>query len=336
MIGQAEIKIIKGGDASIVENDQKGWISAIGGLELRMYGIKIITDQSKITIPIIYIEDSNSLLELNTITFSEIKLSPKDNPKGIVHINADNSQFVAQNCIFEEINIEGSSGNAIRLENNANSRITATITNCQFNNIKSIGDSNGQGGSALFAKLRDQSSLIIDNNCQFIQCISNKGNGGALFIDIDFESEFEFKINDGLIKDCHALSEQSGSENSLSGYGGGIFLTGNGDYNAQSEKLDLHGMKILDNSASNSGQSLFVAMTQLKELCRYGINGQYVKGDYDDQTSNLNELQGIPLDFNNFKDLSSKQIQQQQNHLQYYWSQIVILTGAIALNQKGL
>ncbi|KAA6378368.1 MAG: hypothetical protein EZS28_026104, partial [Streblomastix strix] len=142
--------------------------STVDGLQLGIYGIKFITDESQLTIPIIYIQDSNSILELYQVTFSEIDLSPIGNPKGIVHINADNSQFIAQNCIFEEINIEGSSGNAIRLENNANSRITATIINCEFNNIKSDGDSNGQGGSALFAELRDQR------------------NGGALFIDIDF------------------------------------------------------------------------------------------------------------------------------------------------------
>ncbi|KAA6329054.1 MAG: hypothetical protein EZS28_053647, partial [Streblomastix strix] len=246
--GQSEIKILKNNEIS-KENGKQGWISTVDGLQLGIFGIKFIIDQSQLTIPIIYIQDSNSLLELYQVTFSEIDLSPIDNPKGIVHINVDNSQFIAQKCMFENINIEEYGGNAIRLENNGNSKVISTITNCEFNNINSIGDSNGQGGSALFAQLRDQSSLIIDNNCQFIQCISTNGNGGALYIDIDFESQFEFKINDGLIKECQSLSTETTDG---TGYGGGIFLTGNGNYNAQSEKLDLHGMKILDNSASNS------------------------------------------------------------------------------------
>jgi hypothetical protein len=53
--------------------------------------------------------------------------------------------------MFENIDIEEYGGNAIRLENNENSKVIGTITNCEFNNINSIGDSNGQGGSALFA-----------------------------------------------------------------------------------------------------------------------------------------------------------------------------------------
>ncbi|KAA6324022.1 MAG: hypothetical protein EZS28_054241, partial [Streblomastix strix] len=104
------------------------------------------------------------------------------------------------------------------------------------------------------------------------------------------------------------------------GYGGGIFLTGNGNYNAQSEKLDLHGMKILDNSASNSGQSLFVAISKLKEWCRYGINGDYVKGDYDDTLSNDNELEGIPINQNSFISLTRTQIENATKPLEYYWS----------------
>jgi hypothetical protein len=90
-------------------------------------------------------------LELNTITISGINLSPTSSAKGIVHINVNNQHLIAQNSVFEDITIEGEGGNAIRFENNANSRVTATITNCQFKNINAKADSNGRGGSAIFA-----------------------------------------------------------------------------------------------------------------------------------------------------------------------------------------
>ncbi|KAA6309499.1 MAG: hypothetical protein EZS28_056499, partial [Streblomastix strix] len=173
---------------------------------------------------------------------------------------------------FENITIEGEGGNAIRFDNNINSTITASISNCSFKNINAKADSNGRGGSAIFAQQRYYSQLIIDNNCQFIQCINNKGNGGAIYIDIDFNSLFQFKINDALIKDCQATADTT--LDYPTGYGGGIFLTGSGDYDVSSPKFDLSGMKILGNTADKGGQSIYIIMSELQELCRIGTAGE--------------------------------------------------------------
>ncbi|KAA6357121.1 MAG: hypothetical protein EZS28_047352, partial [Streblomastix strix] len=243
MTEQAEIKIIKGSSESTVEGGHKGWISAAQELQLRIYGIKIITDQFKLTIPIIYIQDTDSILELDTVTFSGIQLSHATEAKGIVHINVDNSQFIAQSCIFQNIDIDSQGGNAIRIVNEGSSSITGTIKGCQFNNIKSIGDSNGQGGSAIYMENKHGSKLIIDDNCEFYKCNIDKGNGGAIYIDIDFTSEFEFKIKDALIQDCEAKADPDKSY--PTGYGGGMFLTGSGDYDPSTLRLDLKGMRIL-------------------------------------------------------------------------------------------
>ncbi|KAA6372680.1 MAG: hypothetical protein EZS28_031793, partial [Streblomastix strix] len=263
MTEQAEIKIIKGSSGSTVESGHKGWISAAQGLQLRIYGIKIITDQYKLTIPIINIQDTDSILELDTVTFSGIQLSPATEAKGIVHINVDNSQFIAQSCIFQNMDIDSQGGNAIRIVNEGSSSITGTIKGCQFNNIKSIGDSNGQGGSAIFMENKHGSKLIIDDNCEFYKCNIDKGNGGAIYIDIDFTSEFEFKIKDALIQDCEEKADPT--KRYPTGYGGGIFLTGSGDYDPSTLRLDLKGMRILGNTANNGGQSLYVAITKLAE-----------------------------------------------------------------------
>lgn len=39
-------------------------------------------------------------------------------------------------------------------------------------------------------------------------------------------------------------------------------------------------------------------MSKIKEFCQYGTAGGYVKGNYNDRTSYLDELVGIPLNIN--------------------------------------
>ncbi|KAA6400992.1 MAG: hypothetical protein EZS28_003485 [Streblomastix strix] len=320
MSGNAEIKILKNNDNN-KENGKQGWISALEGLQLRFYNLNIIMDNSQLTIPIIYIQDSDSKLELNSITFSGIKLSPSPTTeaKGIIHINYDNSQFIAQSCIFQNIQIESKGGNAIRILNSGSNPITSVLNACQFNNISSIGDSNGRGGSAIYMESRHGSKLLIEDQCQFYRCICDKGNGGSIYIDIDFTSQFLFKINDGLIQECHAISDTS-IVIPPTGYGGGIFLTGNGDYDPSAQRLDLKGMKILRNIADKGGQSLYIAMTKIVDWCRTGTSGEYVKGNYSDGISYKNELEGIPYDQSTFYILSISQIQIHQRSLEDYWN----------------
>ncbi|KAA6331406.1 MAG: hypothetical protein EZS28_053389, partial [Streblomastix strix] len=190
--GKAEIKILKNNDNN-QESNKQGWISASEGLQLRFFGINIIMDAiSKLSIPIIYIEGFNSILELNTVTFSGIKLSPTSEAKGIVQINVDNSELIGINSKFENIQIDQKGGNAIRIENNGSNPITATLNSCEFTNINSIGCSSGEGGSSIYMESKHGSKLVIDGPSKFQKCIIDKGNGGAIYADIDFSSEFEF------------------------------------------------------------------------------------------------------------------------------------------------
>ncbi|KAA6367987.1 MAG: hypothetical protein EZS28_036486, partial [Streblomastix strix] len=183
-----------------------------------------------------------------------------------------------------------------------------------------IGDSNGRGGSAIYMENKFGSILIIEESCQFYECIIEKGNGGAIYIDIDFTSQFEFNISDALIQECQTKSDTT-KDLPPTGYGGGIFLSGNGEYDPSTKRLDLKGMKIHGNSADKSGQSLYVVMTSVEEWCKYGIAGEYVKGDYQNGISNQNELQGIPIDSSTFKYYySSIQIIEIQNYLDEYWN----------------
>ncbi|KAA6352909.1 MAG: hypothetical protein EZS28_051564, partial [Streblomastix strix] len=138
--GNAEIKIKKDNNDS-KEDGKQGWISSVGGITVRIYEIKITTDQSILAIPVFYIQDTNTQLELDTVTISGINFSPTTQAKGIVHINTIIGAFIAQNNVFENITIEGEGGNAIRFDNNINSTITASISNCSFKNINAKADS---------------------------------------------------------------------------------------------------------------------------------------------------------------------------------------------------
>ncbi|KAA6353287.1 MAG: hypothetical protein EZS28_051186, partial [Streblomastix strix] len=134
-----------------------------------------------------------------------------------------------------------------------------------------------------------------------------------------FASQFEFKINNATIRECEAKTDIS-KDVPPTGYGGGIFLTGSGDYDPQTKKLDLKGMKIYGNIANISGQSLYVVMSKLAEWSQFGTSGEYVKGNYTDGISNMNELEGISKNKQSFDILLKGQIQNQQRSLEYYWS----------------
>ncbi|KAA6402598.1 MAG: hypothetical protein EZS28_001877 [Streblomastix strix] len=326
MEGKAEIKIIKGGDTSNIENGHKGWILASGGIELKFYFIKFITDKSKLNIPIIYIEDQNTNLELDSVTFSDINLSPSDDPKGIIHVDVDNTELIISDCIFEDITIQGEGGSAIRIENDQENSFDATIEATQFNNINSTGEESGQGGSAIYAEIREDCSLIIDDSCEFNDCVIESGNGGAIYVDIDYSKNFQFKIKDASFRHNKALKHNS-VEIPPSGYGGVIFLTGTGDYDVESDQIDLSGMKSDSNSADNGGNNVYIVMPQLEEFCQYD-EGSLVKGDYDDKLSNLSDVEGIATNISTFIQFTPEQISQEQKSLQYYWTIIASLRTA--------
>ncbi|KAA6362069.1 MAG: hypothetical protein EZS28_042405 [Streblomastix strix] len=122
---------------------------------------------------------------------------------------------------------------------------------------------------------------------------------------------------------CNATSSSSSSSSSSttnSGFGGGIFLTGSSINDVLYNGLDLRGMLIYKNNAANGGNSLYVVMAQLKEWCQAGNEGEHVKGNYSEETSQLNDLQGIEVGADQFDKLSLDDIKSQQVFLECYWS----------------
>lgn len=54
-------------------------------------------------------------------------------------------------------------------------------------------------------------------------------------------------------------------------------------------------------------------------MCKLGNLGEYIKGNYDDDTSFDFELVGIPLSFGDFPSLSLSDIVNNKKYLERYW-----------------
>ncbi|KAA6355243.1 MAG: hypothetical protein EZS28_049230, partial [Streblomastix strix] len=129
---------------------------------------------------------------------------------------------------------------------------------------------------------------------------------------------FQFKIKDATFRNSQAKKHNS-RDIPPTGYGGGIFLTGTGDYDVDSDQIDLSGMKSDSNSADSGGQSTYIVMPQLEEFCQKD-SGALVKGDYDDKESDLNDVEGISTDVASFNQLNPQEIKEEQKPLHYYWA----------------
>ncbi|KAA6389188.1 MAG: hypothetical protein EZS28_015285 [Streblomastix strix] len=234
------------------------------------------------------------------------------NVGGSLHIKISSmkSKLIINEMKFEDC-YSSSTGGGMYLLNQMNAH--AYIEQLTFTNCSSL----SRGGGAYI--ISEVSSYLQINQITAEDCVCSKGNGGGIYVNIDFGASSEFKmINISLLR-CKAQSDTS-NDLPPTGYGGGIFLTGQGNYNSLSKLLDFRKMKFNGNTANKSGQTMYIAMTQVAEWCRAGTAGEYVKGNYSDGISNQNELQGIPVDSVTFDSYSSTQINELQNRLQYYWN----------------
>ncbi|KAA6350539.1 MAG: hypothetical protein EZS28_051887 [Streblomastix strix] len=133
----------------------------------------------------------------------------------------DDSQMIISQCIFSDIEIIGFGGNLLRFESNTQptlSSVIAAITECQFTDINTQGDNEQRGGSAIYAEIGDQGQLSIIGPSEFINCVCNGGNAGALFAQLDSTG---LLIIDGsvLFKECNSMVN---SDNG--GRGGSLYL----------------------------------------------------------------------------------------------------------------
>ncbi|KAA6376186.1 MAG: hypothetical protein EZS28_028287, partial [Streblomastix strix] len=218
-------------------------------------------------------------------------------------------QLWIDNMIFENCTSVGSAGGIFSVMIYPGD---ITLNNCQF---KSCVSNNGNAGGIL-SQMQAGGEIVL-NQCEFYKCVSNDGNGAGLCIIISLSSS-RIQLTDVYIHECSALSTDATDR---FGYGGGMFIGGNGNYDVSSKKLDLRGMKINGNTASKAGYSVYVVISTVEEWCKIGNAGEYVKGNYTDNQSDQIELYGIKSQLNSFfYSLSVDSITTQQKPLEYYWN----------------
>ncbi|KAA6356075.1 MAG: hypothetical protein EZS28_048398, partial [Streblomastix strix] len=367
------------GQAQILIKVGNGRIYAASGMRLGIYGIEIRMGTDHLEEPIICAEGDNSLIELETVSITDI-INPPTN--GSTYLSGSNSQLYASHCIFEDIDYQIQGGQVLRVERQyyaSYSPLTVIIKECKFKNIKTCGDYNnikgsainanlgdefllkvigpteftqlqnvdgdggaiymeiyrssqfitegevifdqckGRNGGSIFVKISADSQIELGDGCQFKQCQAEQGNGGAIYTEMNFYTQLSFVIKDVLFKGCSALTNNSLSY-SYSGFGGGIFLGCYGNYDTSSNGLNFHDMKITGNTADKYGQSMYVTFLWVIEWCQYGILGEFVKGNYSDTDSEENDLEGIPVDFYEFRYAQLEVVEGRQKHLEYYWT----------------
>ncbi|KAA6352960.1 MAG: hypothetical protein EZS28_051513, partial [Streblomastix strix] len=138
-----------------------------------------------------------------------------------------------------------------------------------INNIKIKNCSSQGSGGGIYASIESEGQLILDKACEFYKCESHQ-SGGGIYIQINLTRQFSFFIKDALIHECKSITNTSLSYPE-SGFGGGLFLGGSGDYDPSSKLIDLRGMNISNNSADKYGQSVYIVMRDIVRLCQYGI-----------------------------------------------------------------
>ncbi|KAA6390399.1 MAG: hypothetical protein EZS28_014072 [Streblomastix strix] len=189
-----------------------------------------------------------------------------------------------------------------------------------------------QRGGGICTVIQSGGQEILNKSCEFYQCESN-GNGGGIYVRIYDLSQCKINIKDASIHECRALNSTNTSLSySQSGFGGGLFLGGDGYYDPTSERIDLHGMKINNNTADNFGQSLYVVMTKIVDFCQYRIQGEYVKGNYSDIYSNETDIEGIPMDLTTFNSRTQDQIIEKQQPLELWWSLGILKSAQVIVN----
>ncbi|KAA6390696.1 MAG: hypothetical protein EZS28_013777 [Streblomastix strix] len=239
-------------------------------------------------------------------------------------INGENSQLIFKDSvIFERCSGQTGGGMCLITQRKGNFTINGqcNFTNCSSSNI-------GGDGGGIYGSINGGGYLTLDNLCEFYQCECHD-NGGGIYIMIDSTTQSSFLIKDALIHECKALNSTNSSLTyPESGFGGGMFLGGSGDYDPNSKLIDLRGMNICNNSADKYGQCLYIVLRDVVRLCQYGKQGEYVKGNYSDAYFDEHGLEGIPMDLNTFNSSSPQTIEHQQQPLESWWRILGILKSA--------
>ncbi|KAA6386594.1 MAG: hypothetical protein EZS28_017879, partial [Streblomastix strix] len=189
---------------------------------------------------------------------------------------------IEQSSKFEQCISESGNGGAIQ----------SVISGGTFEISGAIFDKcNGINGGGIYSIIDAGGKLIMKDSCSFSECTSINGNGGGIYVNIDFSSESQILLQGSTFTLCQAFNS---SDNDIhKGYGSGIFASCI-NWDNINNGIDLSGIKYITCSADQGDKGLFIIMNKLRQFCRFGSSdGQYVRSDeYIDNSSDKSLLMG--------------------------------------------
>ncbi|KAA6361251.1 MAG: hypothetical protein EZS28_043222, partial [Streblomastix strix] len=157
-----------------------------------------------------YIELSNDeIIEVNEILFNECK--------GINGGGIQINSLSAQKQTFNGTQFT----NCVADENGGGLYCVINSGEIELNEVIISGCFALEGGG-IYSQIDGTGKLTIKDSCSFTSCSSTGGNGGGIYIDIDFSTQSQISVQSTRFEYCQALNPQISDINK--GYGSGIFI----------------------------------------------------------------------------------------------------------------
>ncbi|KAA6388693.1 MAG: hypothetical protein EZS28_015780, partial [Streblomastix strix] len=159
-----------------------------------------------------YIEISNNgIIEANEIIFNECK-----------GINGGGIQINCQSTLKQTFNGTQFTS-CVATQNGGGIYCIINSGEIEMNEVTFSGCS-GLNGGGIYSTISGSGKLTIKDSCSFTSCSSTCGNGGGIYIDIDFSTQSQILVQSTKFEFCQALNPQISDINK--GYGSGIFISG--------------------------------------------------------------------------------------------------------------
>ncbi|KAA6362920.1 MAG: hypothetical protein EZS28_041553, partial [Streblomastix strix] len=239
-----------------------------------------------------YIDISNDgIIEINEITLNDCK--------GINGGGIQINSLSAQKQTFNGTQFTS----CVADENGGGIYCIINSGEIEMNQVE-ISECSGLNGGGIYSSIDGTGKLTIKDSCSFTSCSSTDGNGGGIYIDIDFSTQSQISVQSSTFDSCFALNLIN--SNIHKGYGSGIFISCI-NWDNINNGIDLSGSQYIDCGSDQGDKGLFIIMNELRELCRFeGQLGKYVRSiDYIDIISDLKILMGYRGSPNQFESATT-------------------------------
>ncbi|KAA6398537.1 MAG: hypothetical protein EZS28_005937, partial [Streblomastix strix] len=184
-------------------------------------------------------------------------------------------------------------------------------------NQVSISGCSGYNGGGIYTSIEQSGKFIIKESSYFTNCRSTNGNGGGIYVNIDFTIQSQISVQSTSFDSCQALNPYI--SNIHRGFGSSIFISGI-NWDSINNGINLGQVEYINCEADQGDNGLFIVMNELRELCRLGNpRGQYVRSkDYTTNLSNISLLMGYRGSPSQFESATSEDLKDKISELEYY------------------